>query len=537
MQFIEDVCKVKNGLQPIKYLTPELEPILKKTYGAIVYQEQVMEICQSLAGYTLGQADMVRRYMSKKKTEKLNYERNDFVYGNPERNITGCVANGIDENAANALFDQMTDFAKYAFNKSHAVAYSVVAYQTAWLKYHYTAEYMCTLLNYTDKVEKYLPIINNAKEMGIEVLPPDINKSEEKFSIYDGKILFGLSSVKSVGKAAEKIIQVRRDTGMFASFKDYMLRGHVKNNVDVALIESGAFDGGEYTRSSLLSVAYTDLKDYVAEKNKKEKFIQSAEKVIEIIGKENITDVNILKEAIKEQGFSYQITSKKIPTIDSIKNRIANAKTAIDDFVSQINELKFPRIRENKDLNLSNEKKNLGVYLTGHPIDKYRVVTAPIELVADDTLAITGIISDLTIRYDRSKKEWATFTLEDQSGTISVACFSKDYAKLGFELKEGMCIYAAGKAEVDDFKSTEEETVYRFTASELKQAQEKKDPYILYLPSEADYFFDKADMIRNCKDANGVELVIFFQSTGIHRKLKYLVSETEIAKIGAVKDQ
>ncbi|MGN0241609.1 MAG: DNA polymerase III subunit alpha, partial [Candidatus Weimeria sp.] len=198
MQFLDDIIAVKNGRKEITYLTPKLEPILKNTYGAIIYQEQVMKICQDLAGYSLGGADLVRRAMSKKKAEKLAHERDAFIHGDKERGISGCVANGIPEKVADKIFDQMMDFASYAFNKSHAAAYAYNSYVTAWLKCYYPAEFYAAALNWASDPDKFKALLKDAKSYGIKVLPPDINASEKEFTVENGKIRFALSKIKGV---------------------------------------------------------------------------------------------------------------------------------------------------------------------------------------------------------------------------------------------------------------------------------------------------------------------------------------------------
>lgn len=258
MDFIDNVIDVKHGKKPLKYETPELEPILKTTYGAIVFQEQVMQIFQSLAGYSLGQADLVRRAMSKKKKEKLKQERQAFIYGDSERKIQGCIQNGINEKIANHLFDEMLDFAKYAFNKSHAAAYAVVSYQTAWLKYHYPAEYLCAMFS-NKEVEKYQPIYEDCYRYGVEILPPDINRSCYEFIIEDeSKIRYGFCGIKGIGEeeSVQGIISKRtkiRTEDSYASVRDFLERNDsIKKNLLECLINAGCFDALYRNREQLI---------------------------------------------------------------------------------------------------------------------------------------------------------------------------------------------------------------------------------------------------------------------------------------------
>lgn len=241
LQYLDDVCKVKNKQKQAEYLCKELKPILEKTYGAIVYQEQVMEIFQKLAGYTLGGADMVRRYMSKKKEEKLEQERKTFIRGDVERKIVGCVANGIKEETANKLFNQMMAFAAYAFNKSHATAYAFNAYVTAWLKYYYPAEFFAAALNWTDN-EGISGLINEAISCGVKVQCPNVNTSEVECNATCDTIIFGLSLIKGVNSNAKTIVKERNKSGNFQSFADFLIRTNSNKNVIENLIAAGTFD-------------------------------------------------------------------------------------------------------------------------------------------------------------------------------------------------------------------------------------------------------------------------------------------------------
>ena len=258
-QFLPDVIKVKQGVKEIEYLTPELRPILGNTYGSIVYQEQVQQIFRDLAGYSLGQADIVRRAMSKKKLKVIEAERDSFLHGDPKRGIHGCVAAGIDEDAANTLFDQMTDFAAYAFNRSHAACYAVVAYQTAWLKYHYPSEYMTAVFN-NSKFEKFQGLVADLKELGVEIAPPDVNASELKFTLSDdGKILFGLGAIKGLGNSVFSIVK-ERENGEFNSLSDFVIRTLPGKSILEELTWSGAFDHFIANRKQLSEA----IPDYLA---------------------------------------------------------------------------------------------------------------------------------------------------------------------------------------------------------------------------------------------------------------------------------
>ena len=226
MDFIPKYIQGKNHPDAVTYACPQLEPILKPTYGCIVYQEQVMQIVRDLAGYTLGRSDLVRRAMSKKKQSVMEKERANFIYGNPEENVPGCIANGIDEQTAGQIYDMMMDFAKYAFNKSHAACYAVVAYQTAYLKYYYPVEFMAALMtSVIDNPKKVSEYILNCRNMDIAILPPDVNAGEAGFSVSDGKIRYALTAIKSVGRPIiDSLVQERKERGPFTNLKDFITR-------------------------------------------------------------------------------------------------------------------------------------------------------------------------------------------------------------------------------------------------------------------------------------------------------------------------
>lgn len=246
MQFLQDegnsvnVIKVKNGITPVTYLVPELEPILKDTYGGIIYQEQVMTICVQLAGYSIAQADEVRRYMSKKKTDKLEHEKPVFIYGDESRGIPGCVAKGIPADKADELFTMMEDFGRYAFNKAHAACYALVSYNTAYLKYHYFREYMCGAM--TEQGDKTAQLVEDCRKRHVRIYAPDINISDVNFHLYQDGIIFGLTNIKQVNNFAEKIIEERKENGVFNSIEDFVQRMRPDAGALEALCMSGAMD-------------------------------------------------------------------------------------------------------------------------------------------------------------------------------------------------------------------------------------------------------------------------------------------------------
>ena len=418
LQFLPDVIAVKNGRKQVSYLTPELEPILKSTYGSITYQEQVQEIFRSLAGYSLGQADLVRRAMSKKKDSVLRAERSSFLNGDPERNIAGCVANNISVTAANELFDEMTDFAKYAFNKSHAACYAVVAYQTAWLKYYYPREYMKSVMNNTD-FDKLPGLIRDLKTMGIGIKAPDINLSEQGFSLHDGNIVFGLGSIKGLGKSVDGVEQVRAKGGAFKSIQDFILRTDAGKTILTNFTDAGAFDSFCTNRAAITAM----IPEY-------------------------LTVMKKIKDQRKR--LEKQYDPKKIASYEAkIKESKAKLKELVPD--TDICEDGMERLKKERD--------RLSVFVSMNPMELYpepeKCGAVPIidALTAGrrEKLSVTGMISDYRIRYRKADgAPMSFFTLGDCSGSINVCCFTKEFAAVGESLADDTVVRITGSIMVED---------------------------------------------------------------------------------------
>lgn len=329
MDFIPQYIKGKNDASSISYDCPQLEPILNSTYGCIVYQEQVMQIVRDLAGYSLGRSDLLRRAMSKKKGEEMKRERQIFLYGDEASGIPGCVKNGIDEQVANKIYDEMLDFANYAFNKSHAAAYAVVAYQTAWLKYYYPVEYMAALMtSVIDNPSKVAEYIYASRQMGIQILPPDINNGEADFSVDEGNIRYGLSAIKSVGRPVVRaMLEERRTFGPYKNLEDFITRVSSKEGLNKRtienLIKAGALDTLGGTRKQFMSI-YIQIMDHV---NQEKKYSMSGQmSLFDLVGEEEKADFQI-----------------RMPDVGEYS-------------------------KENK---LAFEKEVLGVYISGHPLEEH----------------------------------------------------------------------------------------------------------------------------------------------------------------------
>ena len=424
MDFIPKYLKGKNDRSAITYDCPQLEHILGPTYGCIVYQEQVMQIVRDLAGYTMARSDLVRRAMSKKKGDVMERERKNFVYGNPEEGVTGCIANGIDERTANQIYDEMIDFAKYAFNKSHAAAYAVVSYQTAYLKYYYPVEFMAAIMtSVMDNSGKVSEYILTCRQMDIQILPPDINEGESGFSVSGGAIRYGLSAIKSVGRSVvDEIVKEREAHGPFTTMQDFidrMSNKEVNRRTLENFIKSGALDSMKGSRKQKLYVAPQMLE----QKNKEKKTV--------IAGQMSLFDL-----APEEEKDDYQIP--------------------------------YPDVGEfSKDELLAFEKEILGVYISGHPMeacaDKWnRNITARTvdfyvdeetgrARVEDNSFAIIGgILTNKVLKTTKTNKMMAFITIEDMVGSVEVLIFPKDFERLRDKLNEEAKIFVQGRVSIGD---------------------------------------------------------------------------------------
>ena len=426
MDFIPKYIEGKNNQDNIQYDCKELEPILAPTYGCIVYQEQVMQIVRDLAGYSYGRSDQVRRAMSKKKADVMEKEKNYFIYGNEEIGVEGCIKREIPEEVAIKIFDDMTDFAKYAFNKSHAAAYAVVSYQTAYLKCHYPVDFMAALMTsfmeHTGKITEY---IMNCRKMGIEILPPDINEGEYRFTPYEGNIRYGLAAIKGVGRPViDEIVAERKLGGRYRSLKDFCMRlsGKSVNKRTVeSFIKSGALDSLPGTRKQKM-YSYISIMDGV-----------NQEKKGTLSGQMSLFD------------FASPEEQKEL-------------------------EVKMPDVGEyEKEEILGFEKEVLGVYISGHPLEEYVATleknitrtTADFEVVDgemepkvkdQERAVIGGMITGRTVKATRTNNMMAFLTVEDLYGTVEVIVFPRDYEKYRTLLEEDTKVFIQGRVTVEEDK-------------------------------------------------------------------------------------
>ena len=495
MDFIPAYIKGKDHPESITYDCPELEPILAPTYGCIVYQEQVMQIVRDLAGYTWGRSDLVRRAMSKKKGKVMEQERKNFVYGNPEENVPGCIARGIDEKVANKIYDNMIDFAKYAFNKSHAAAYAVVAYQTAYLKYYYPVEFMAALmtsvLDNTSKVSEY---IYTCRQMGIAILPPDINEGEGGFSVSGQAIRYGLSAIKSIGRPViDAIVEERKIRGPFTTLKDFITRlsGREVNKRTIEnFIKAGALDGLEGNRRQKMMI-YGSLLDAL-----------NQEKKTTMAGQMTLFDI-----APEEDKAEYEI---KLPNVEEY----------------------------DKEVLLGFEKEVLGIYISGHPLEEYmerlkkntNAVTTDFVLdeetgtlkVSDGAkVRIGGMITDKVIKYTKSNKAMAFITLEDLVGTVEIIIFPKDYERYAKYLENDAKVFVEGRV------TAEEDRNGKLICEKIISFDEVKQELWLQFPSKSDFEEKEGTLYGKMMDADGSEHVVIYLAA--EKQMKRLPENRNVA--------
>ncbi len=523
MEFIPKYIKGKNDAESITYACEELEPILSPTYGCIVYQEQVMQIVRDLAGYTLGRSDLLRRAMSKKKADVMEQERQYFVYGNEELGVLGCVKKGIDEKIANQIFDDMIDFAKYAFNKSHAAAYAVVAYQTAYLKHYYPVEFMAALMtSVIDNTAKVAEYIYACRRMGIQILPPDVNSGAGSFTVEEGKIRYGLVAIKSIGRPiVEGIVEERNKNGIYKNIKDFIERLSSKEankRVIENFIKAGALDSLGATRKQLM-VIYIQIIDSV-----------NQEKKYSVSGQLSLFD--IVEEEQKKEF-----------------------------------EIQMPEVGEyDKEVALSFEKEVLGVYISGHPLEKYeekwlRTISAKaldFQLLEDTNRSkvvdgtkeiIGGMIVEKTIKYTRTNQAMAFLTIEDLVGTVEVIVFPRDFEANKGLLIEDAKVYIKGRVVEEDDKPSKmicekvapfdqvmKEVWLKFDDLESYQADEKtlfamlqqsrgKDQVIIYCEKE------KAMKKLPLSKGIDIEEEVYSKLTNYYGKDRIKVLEKAIEKV------
>lgn len=479
MDFIPQYIRGKNDSSSITYDCPQLEPILAPTYGCIVYQEQVMQIVRDLAGYSLGRSDLLRRAMSKKKAAVMEKERKIFIYGDEETGVPGCIKNGINEQTANKIYDEMIDFAKYAFNKSHAAAYAVVSYQTAWLKYYFPVEYMAALMtSVIDNPSKVSEYIYACRQMNIKILPPDINKGEANFSVDGGDIRYGLAAIKSIGRPVIKaIVEDREELGLFQNLEDFITRLSAKNILNKRtienLIKAGALDTLGGTRKQFMSI-YVQIVDHVTQEKKNS-----------MVGQMTLFD--LVSEDQKEE---FQI--------------------------------RMPDVGEySKETLLAFEKEVLGIYVSGHPLEAYEekwkksisATTADFQLdeetghtkVHDGAKEIIGgMITEKTIKHTKTNQMMAFITVEDLLGTVEVVVFPRDYEKNRDYLEVDSKVFVRGRVSEEDDKPS------KMICEKIIPFERTKKELWIQFPDKATFLDEEQIVYGYLADSDGDDEVMIY---------------------------
>ena len=478
MDFIPKYIKGKSNFANVTYSCPQLEPILSSTYGCIVYQEQVMQIVRDLGGYTLGRSDLVRRAMSKKKQSVMEKERANFIYGNVEEGVPGCVSKGISEQVASQIYDEMMDFAKYAFNKSHAACYAVVAYQTAYLKYYHPVEFMAALMtSVIDNSGKVAEYIMTCRNMGIQILPPDINHGEIGFSVDGNAIRYSLNAIKSVGRPViEAVVKERKEMGEFKNLQDFMTRMADKDMNRKAIenfIKAGAFDSLGGTRKQYMS-AYMQLLDHILHDRKNNMAGQMS--LFDIVDEEDKKDYDI-----------------QLPDVGEYS----------------------------KDMLLSFEKEVLGIYISGHPLEEQEELwkkgitnttadfaldeeTGSTRVRDNDSVIIGGMIADKKIKYTKNDKVMAFLQLEDLVGSVEVIVFPRDYEKNSAKLMEDNKVFIKGRV------SLEEDRDGKLICERITAFDEIPRKLWVKFPDKESYELAAEDFLNLLRTSDGRDSVVVY---------------------------
>ncbi len=498
----------------VSYKTPLLEPILKVTYGCIVYQEQVIEIFRQLGGYTMGQADNIRRAISKKKMKVIEAERKTFVYGDPSQNIAGCITNGVSERVAQSIYDEIVDFANYAFNKAHAVCYAVVAYQTAYLKCHYPRQYMAALMtSVLDSATKISGYIAECKEMNIQVLPPDINHSEDHFTVEGDAIRFGLGAVKNVGHGLIRTVAAKRaEGGPFKSLENFIQRmgeGELNKRAVENFIKCGAMDCFGYHRSELLAI-YDQMMDSVTSSRKR-----------------NLEGQLGLFSLLEDEDQSARIP---IPSLKELS----------------------------KGELLSMEKETTGIYISGHPMDDYRQylrnthVVHIADLMAEDSpyqddqiVSVAGIVQAVKMKTTRNNSMMSYVTVEDDTAAIEMLAFSNVLNQYGGYLRENSPVVVTGRLSIRDEKEPQivinrarPISDYANDPGLIPEPEKPAQPILngtlyLRLPSEQGSLYPKVRAILNMFPGDS-GAVLFFADTRARRGTRCELRDTMLCELKKV---
>ncbi len=502
MDFIPKYIKGKSNFGTVTYLCPQLKPILAPTYGCIVYQEQVMQIVRDLGGYTLGRSDLVRRAMSKKKQAVMEKERANFIYGNAEEGVPGCVANGIPENVASQIYDEMMDFAKYAFNKSHAACYAVVSYQTAYLKYYYPVEFMAALMtSVIDNPGKVAEYIMVCRSMGITILPPDINQGESGFSVNGSSIRYALTAIKSVGRPViDAVVEERKERGTYTNLQDFINRiadKEINKKAIENFIKAGALDSLGGTRKQFMST-YVQIMDHIVHDRKNN-----------MAGQMSLFDI-------------------------------------VDESEKSSYDVQLPNVGEySKDMILAFEKEVLGIYISGHPLEEFEdlwrrgITNTTADFVLEEEsgetrvqdnapCTIGGIIANKKIKYTKNDKIMAFLQIEDLVGTVEVIVFPRDYEKNSMKLLEDNKVFIKGHV------SLEEDRDGKVICEKITAFDEIPKKLWIKFPTMEAYQVSSNELLQTLQTSDGHDgVVIYVEDARAMKKLppSYSVQADEELKV------
>lgn len=478
MDFIPKYIMGKNHPETVTYDCPQLEPILAPTYGCIVYQEQVMQIVRELGGYTMGRSDLVRRAMSKKKQYVMEQERKNFTYGNPEEGVPGCVANGIDAKVADHIYDTMMDFAKYAFNKSHAACYAVVAYQTAYLKYYHPVEFMAALMtSVIDNPGKVAEYIMTSRSMGIQILPPDINVGANGFSVSNGQIRYALSAIKSVGRPViDAVVAEREARGPYRNLGDFVTRvtdRDMNKRIIEHFIKAGAMDSLGGTRKQLLSV-YLQVIDGIQQNRKNN-----------LAGQISLFDI-----ADEEEKADFRVS--------------------------------LPDVGEySKEMKLAFEKEVLGIYISGHPLEEYQELwkkhitnttadfvwneeTGDTRVQDGTRVTIGGMIVEKKIKYTKNEKVMAFLQVEDLVGSVEVIVFPKDYERYGDSIVEDGKVFVKGRVSLEEDKDA------KLVCEQITTFEQVPRKLWIKFPTKEAYEAKREEVFSILRESEGRDSVVIY---------------------------
>lgn len=492
LQYADGICEIKAGKKKASYICKEAEEVLKETYGCPVYQEQIMQICNKIAGFSLGEADIVRRYMSKKKGDALATYKPKF--------IEGLLIRGIAKEKAEAFWEELMAFANYAFNKSHSAVYAAVSYYTAWLKYHYPAEYMTACINYT-KIEKLPLLMQECINLGIEIQAPHINTSQNEFYTNGKSILFGFSGIKNCGSTGAEICKIRMENGSFTSYKDFLQKTRINKSAAYSLIDSGALDCWCPNRTAL-KLIYPEIINLIKKIEEKKKDIDEKKAVLETI--------------------------KNKKTRESKQKTLESALKKYAELADEYREIIIPTdMPEDNAEKLAKEKELLGIYITGHPLDEYEIPSKSTQIAKVNAKSplICGCVENLAIRNrKKDNKQYASFNLADKTGSIHCICSAEEYSQLNKSfIHENAVLAVSGHySEKSDNEGHTEISFFANQINKLEKIRHSCTISVFGMQKWNDIYQQLIPFITT--DENGLKVIIYDAALGEFRQGLFMVS-------------